>query len=82
MMEEKEMNILGILGFVLSVFSLFIAVKTTLGYPVWIIGMVFSVVGLSKERKGFAVAGVIISFISLIAFFVLVTFLLVNLPKI
>lgn len=80
-MENEKVNILGVLGFVLAVFSLFIAVKSTLGYPVWIVGSVFSIVGLSKESKGFAIAGTIISFLALIAFFALATLLLLDIPK-
>ena len=71
MEENKKTNIVAVIGFIVAIVSIF-----TFGFPS-IIALVLSIIGLaiakkySKPLKGLAIAGLIISGISLILFWVL-----------
>ncbi|KGL45643.1 hypothetical protein EP56_03805 [Listeriaceae bacterium FSL A5-0209] len=54
-------NSLGTAGFVLALIGLFTGWIPVLGWIVWILGAVFSIIGLFKKPKGLAIAGTIIS---------------------
>ncbi|MDR1984007.1 MAG: hypothetical protein LBQ28_04195 [Prevotellaceae bacterium] len=68
--SANNSNGLGIAGFVLALIALFLGWIPVLGWILWILGLIFSCIGLFKVPKGFAIAGFIISIIS---FIVLVT---------
>ena len=59
-------NGLGTAGFVLALIGLFLGWVPVLGWICWFLGAIFSVVGLFKAPRGFAIAGTIISFIGII----------------
>ena len=69
---EKKSNGMGIAGFVLALLALFLGWIPVLGWLMWLLGLVFSCVGMFKKPKGLAIAGLIISLISLI--FLIVVF--------
>lgn len=72
--EQKQSNPLGITGFILSICSLitlicmpflnilFLILISIIG----VLSFIFSLIGLFKQPKGFAIAGLIISIISFI----------------
>lgn len=64
--KQKESNGLGTAGFVLSIISLFLGWIPLLGWLLWILGLIFSLIGIFKKPRGFAIAGLIISLIGLI----------------
>ncbi|MEA1874777.1 MAG: DUF4190 domain-containing protein [Bacteroidota bacterium] len=55
-----EKNGLGTAGFVLSLISLFF------GWIIWILGLIFSFIGIFKKPRGLAIAGLIISLVDII----------------
>jgi hypothetical protein len=63
-------NALAIAGFVLAIIALFTGGIPVLGWIVWLLGLVFSAVGLSRAKilggRGFAIAGLIISLLGII----------------
>jgi hypothetical protein len=63
---EKKSNGLGTAGFVLSLIALFIGWVPFLGWLIWILGLVFSFIGIFRTPRGLAIAGLVISFIGII----------------
>ncbi|MEX0381403.1 hypothetical protein AB3K25_01500 [Leuconostoc sp. MS02] len=70
-MVTNKKNGLGLTGFVLAIIALFVGEIPIIGWVVWLLGAVFSVIGLFKMPRGFAIAGTIISFIGLIMIIVI-----------
>lgn len=66
--EQKapKKNGIGLAGFILALIALFTDWIPILGWIVWALGAIFSIIGLFKQPRGFAIAGFIISFIGLI----------------
>lgn len=64
--KENATNGIGIAGFVISLISLFFGWIPFLGWLLWFLGALFSFIGIFKEPRGFAIAGLIISFIGII----------------
>ena len=66
--EQKapKKNGIGTAGFVLALIALLTDWVPVLGWIVWALGALFSIIGLFKKPRGLAVAGFIISFIGLI----------------
>lgn len=64
--RTPKKNGIGLAGFILSLVALFTDWIPGLGWVVWALGAIFSIIGLFKAPRGFAIAGFIISFISLI----------------
>ncbi len=56
-------------GFTISLIALFLSWVPILGWILWIFGLVFSIVGLFKQPRGLAIAGIIVSFFWLIVLF-------------
>ncbi|MBP5572519.1 MAG: hypothetical protein J6X39_07615 [Bacteroidales bacterium] len=63
--KAQEKNGMGIAGFVLAMVALFSSWVPFARWIVWLLGLIFSLIGLGKQPKGFAVAGLIISLIGL-----------------
>ncbi|MHC9536943.1 hypothetical protein ACVQ8P_03975 [Dellaglioa sp. BT-FLS60] len=61
--STNQTNPLGTAGFVIALITLFLGWIPVIGWIMWILGALFSVIGLFKTPKGFAIAGTIISFI-------------------
>lgn len=66
-------NSLGTAGFVLALIGLFTGWIPVLGWIVWILGAVFSVIGLFKRPKGLAIAGTIISAVGVVLLIIFAT---------
>ena len=64
--EQRTKNGIGLTGFILSIVCLAISWAPGLNIVMWILGLVFSAVGVFKKPNGFAVAGLTISLISLL----------------
>ena len=63
--KAQEKNGMGIAGFVLAMVALFSSWVPFARWIVWLLGLIFSLIGLGKQPKGFAIAGLIISLIGL-----------------
>lgn len=70
--ETPKTNGIGTAGFIMSLIAVFLGWIPVLGWILWLLGLVFSFVGLFKSPRGFAVAGFIISLVGLM--FLLVIF--------
>lgn len=64
--EQKKSNGMGIAGFVLALVGLFLSWVPVLGWIIWLLGLIFSCVGLFRRPKGLAIAGLCISCLGLI----------------
>jgi hypothetical protein len=72
----QEKNGIGLAGFIISIIAFFLGWIPVFGWILWLLGLIFSTVGIFKKPKGFAIAGLIISlilFIFLIFGFALLT---------
>lgn len=68
---RQERNPLGTAGFVLALVGVFLSWIPFLGWILWLLGAIFSVVGIFRKPRGLAIAGTVISFFDLILVFVL-----------
>ena len=59
-------NGIGTTGFVFALIGLFLSWIPVFGWILWVLGLIFSFVGLFKTPKGLAIAGFIISLIDVI----------------
>lgn len=66
-MQQPEQKGLSIASMVLGIVGLLAWCIPILGYPVTIIGLVLGIIGIKKGGKGMAIAGMVLSGISLIA---------------
>ncbi len=57
----QKSNGIGTAGFVLALISLFLGWIPFLGWVLWILGLIFSFIGVFKKPAGLAIAGLIIS---------------------
>jgi hypothetical protein len=64
--HEKESNGMGVAGFVLALISLFLSWVPMIGGILFLLGLIFSFIGVFRKPKGLAIAGLIISLITLI----------------
>jgi len=70
--EAKKSNGIGTAGFVLSIIALFLSWVPVLGWILWILGLIFSFIGIFRQPKGLSIAGLVISCIALIVLIVVV----------
>jgi hypothetical protein len=73
---ESKSNGIGTAGFVLALLTLFLGWIPVLGWIMWLLGLIFSAVGISKAKKvnkgmGLSVAGLVISLIGVLIVFVI-----------
>ena len=64
--QQKEHNGIGTAGFIIALMGLFASWIPVFGWILWVLGALFSLVGLFKTPRGLAIAGFIISFFGLI----------------
>jgi len=64
--QVNEKNGVGTAGFVLAVCALIFGWVPVLGWLLWILGLILSIVGLTRNPKGLAIAGLVISLIGII----------------
>lgn len=72
---DTRSNGIGTAGFVLSLLTLFLGWIPIVGWIMWLLGLIFSAMGISKAKKvnkgmGLSVAGLIISLIGIIMVFI------------
>ena len=63
---EKQSNGIGTAGFVLALVALFLGWVPILGWIIWLLGLILSFVGVFKQPKGLAIAGLVISLIGIV----------------
>lgn len=63
---ESKSNGVGVAGFVLALLAIFLGWIPVLGWILWLLGLVLSIVGMFKQPKGLAIAGLVISLIGII----------------
>jgi len=71
---DTRSNGIGTAGFVLALLTLFLGWIPFIGWVMWLLGLIFSAMGISKAKKvnkgmGLSVAGLIISLIGVIMVF-------------
>lgn len=64
--STKKSNGIGTAGFVLALIAVFLGWVPVLGWIIWLLGLILSFVGVFKEPKGMAIAGLVISLIGII----------------
>tara|TARA_B110001469_G_scaffold49725_1_gene48398 strand:- start:60 stop:326 length:267 start_codon:yes stop_codon:yes gene_type:complete len=77
MLEEEiktGSNGIGTAGFVLALFTFFFSWIPVLGWITWVLGVIFSSIGISRAKKigkgkGLSIAGLFISFVGLMQLF-------------
>jgi hypothetical protein len=63
---EKKSNGVGTAGFVLALIAVFLGWVPVLGWVIWLLGLILSFVGVFKQPKALAIAGLVISLIGII----------------
>lgn len=63
---ENKSNGLGTAGFVLALIAVFLGWVPILGWIIWLLGLILSFVGVFKQPKGLAIAGLVISLIGIV----------------
>jgi len=66
-----EKNNIGLTGFILSIVAIVISLVPVVGWLCWLLGLILSIVGVFKKPRGFAIAGIVISFIGFIIMFLI-----------
>ena len=65
---NQNKNSLGTAGFTLSLVALVVGWFPVVGWIVWVLGAIFSTIGIFRKPRGLAIAGACISFFWLIIF--------------
>jgi len=73
---QPSTNGIGTAGFVLALTALFLSWAPGVGWLVWFLGLILSFIGVFREPKGLAIAGLIISFVSFIILVVVASVIL------
>jgi len=60
-LPEKKSNGVGTAGFILAIIGFFLGWIPYLGWLVWALGLILSAIGVFKQPRGLAIAGLIIS---------------------
>ncbi|MBR5436209.1 MAG: hypothetical protein IK120_05025 [Muribaculaceae bacterium] len=68
---QSRTNGVGIAGFVISLLAGLLSWTVFIGFILWLLGLIFSIVGMGKRPRGLAIAGLIISLLSLLGFLML-----------
>ena len=69
--QEAKSNGAGVAGFILALIGLFFGWIPFFGWILWLLGLIFSIIGVFKKPKGFAIAGLVISLIGVLFLLVL-----------
>ena len=64
--EVRKTNGIGIAGFVLALLGILLGWIPVLGWVIWVLGLIFSIIGMFRSPRGLAIAGFIISIIDII----------------
>lgn len=63
---EKKSNGIGTAGFVIALIAVFLGWVPILGWILWLLGLILSFIGVFKEPRGLAIAGLVISLLGII----------------
>ncbi len=66
---DKSSNVLGRVGFIMSIVALLLGWIDILGWILWALGAFFSVLGMFRKNRGLAIAGIIISIVAFLVIF-------------
>lgn len=66
MTEVAKKNGIGTAGFVLALIGLILCWVPILNWILWILGLIFSFIGVFKAPRGLSIAGLVITFIGII----------------
>ncbi|MGM9827181.1 MAG: hypothetical protein ACI30O_03205 [Muribaculaceae bacterium] len=69
---KQQGNGMGVAGFVLALLGLILCWVPILNWILWILGLIFSIIGMFKPKKGLAIAGLVISCLYIIVAFVVI----------
>lgn len=58
---KQQGNGMGVAGFVLALLGLLLCWVPILDWILWLLGLIFSIIGMFKPKKGLAIAGLVIS---------------------
>lgn len=64
--EPRKTNGLGIAGFILSLLGILLGWIPLLGWLIWLLGLIFSFIGVFRVPRGLAIAGLILSLLGLL----------------
>ena len=64
--QREQTNGMGIAGFVLSAMASLGCGVAYVSGPLWLLGLVFSIIGLNRKPRGLAIAGLIISLVGIV----------------
>ena len=64
--EKNPTNGLGLAGFILAICAIILFWAPFLNFILWLLGLIFSAIGVFKQPKGFAIAGLAISLIGIV----------------
>ncbi len=70
--SRKGPNVVAIVGFVFAVIGLILFWVPILGWAIWFVGAILSLIGITKRPRALAIAGTIISFIDVILLLVFI----------
>ncbi len=70
--NTSSSNTMGTLGLVFAILSWPLSCFPIFGFILWILGVIFSVIGLFKKPRGSAIVGLVISFLGLILILLLI----------
>lgn len=68
-----EKNNLGLAGFILSIVAILLFWLPFINGICWLLGLIFSAIGVFKKPKGLAIAGLVISLIGVVIFILTLT---------
>lgn len=68
--QRYKSNGMGTAGFILALLGLLLAWVPVLGWILWFLGVIFSLIGLFRSPRGLAVVGIVLSLIVLGAYLV------------
>jgi hypothetical protein len=60
--NSQTKNGIGTAGFVLALLGLILCKVPTVNLILWLLGLIFSIIGCFRKPRGLAIAGVVISF--------------------
>ena len=63
---EKKSNGIGTAGFVLALLGVILCWIPVINWILWLLGLIFSFIGVFKQPKGLAITGLVLSFICII----------------
>ena len=63
---ERRGNGMGVAGFVLSLMAMLLFWVPGLSWILWLLGLLFSIIGVCRPNRGLSIAGLVISIITAI----------------